>query len=80
MLDRLHQSLDHDYRILTELLPNATGTNSIKRRMLTADYGLMQMCYRLTRSSRKPLARKALGEMSAILGYFAAEIVEESAA
>jgi hypothetical protein len=79
-LDRLYESLENDYRILTELLSDAAGENSIERRMLTIDFKIMRIWYGLTKSSRNlPRARGALSEMSSILGYFAAEIAQSGA-
>jgi hypothetical protein len=79
-LDRLFESLESDYRILTDLLSDAAGDNSIERRMLTIDFKMMRIWYGLTRTSRQlPQARSALSEMSSILGYFAAEIAQSGA-
>ena len=79
-LDRLFESLENDYRILTDLLSDAVGDNSIERRMLTIDFKMMRIWYGLTRTSRQlPQARSALSEMSSILGYFAAEIAQSGA-
>ena len=79
-LDRLYECLDHDYRILTELLSDAAGDNSIERRILTIDFRMMRIWYGLTKTSRNlPQARSALLEMSSILGYFAAEIAQSGA-
>src|SRR5262245_3595752 len=68
VLDRLHESLEKDYRILTDLLRHAGDGDSVERRILTIDYRVMNLRYRLTSSPQ------ALREMSTILGYFAAEI------
>jgi hypothetical protein len=79
-LDRLHECLDYDYRILTDLLPEATRHTSMEHRILKVDYEVMRMWYWLTRTSRDlPQAKLALAEMSSILGYFAAEIAETGA-
>jgi hypothetical protein len=79
-LDRLYESLEKDYRILTELLSEATGGDSLERRILTIDFRMMRIWYGLTRNSRNlPRARKALSEMSSILGYFAADIAQSGA-
>jgi hypothetical protein len=77
-LDRLHERLDQDYQLLTELLRHPGG-DSIEHRILRVDYQVMRVWYQLTRTSRHPQqARKALREMSSILGYFAAEIGESA--
>jgi hypothetical protein len=76
---RLRERLDQDYHLLTELLRHP-GSDSIEHRLLRFDYQLMRVWYRLTRTCRHLLqARKALAEMSAILGYFAAEIGDSAA-
>ena len=79
-LDHLYENLENDYRILTDLLADAAGQNSIERRFLTMDFKMMRMWYGLTKSSRNlPRSRNALSEMSSILGYFAAEIAQSGA-
>ena len=79
-LDRLYECLQHDYRILTDLLSDAAGDNSLERRLLTIDFKLMRIWYGVTKTSRNlPQARSALSEMSSILGYFAAEIAQSGA-
>ncbi len=72
-LDGLHRALDHDYRILVFLQHHAADLNisSLEQRMLAMDYAVMQVWYRLTRDRSTSQARKALGEMSAILAQFA---------
>ena len=79
-LDRLHQKLEYDYRTLTDLLGHARGADSIERTLLTMDFKVMRGWYKLTRSSNHLLGRNAIAEMCSILGYFAAEIAESSAA
>lgn len=78
-LDRLHECLEHDYRLLTDLLQHAAG-GSIEQRILAMDYKMMQLRYRLTRTSRILQARTALTEMASIMSYFAAEIGENASA
>jgi hypothetical protein len=77
-LDGLHERLDQDYLLLTELLHHP-GSDSIEHRILRLDYKVMRVWYQLTRTGHHLLpARKALGEMSSILSYFAAEIGESA--
>ena len=79
-LDQLYQCLENDYRILTDLLSDAAGDNSIERRILTIDFKIMRIWYGLTKTSRNlPQAGSALSEMSSILGYFASEIAQSGA-
>jgi hypothetical protein len=79
-LDRLHESLENDYHILTGLLREAGAGTSVERRLLTIDYQVMRAWFKLTRKSdASPQARNALAEMSSILGYFAAEIAQTGA-
>jgi len=78
-LDRLHECLEHDYELLTDLLRHAGGA-SIEKRVLAMDYKIMQLRYRLTRTSRILQARTALTEMASIMSYFAAEIGEDASA
>ena len=78
-LEQLLERLDQDYDLLTELLHHP-GSDSIQHRILRFDYQVMRAWYQLTRTSGHPLqAQKALGEMSSILGYFAAQIGESAA-
>ena len=72
-LDQLQQALRNDYRILSFLLRYSSdmGIDPIEQRMLMLDYRIMQVWYRVTRRAAPPQARRALEEMSDILGYFA---------
>ena len=80
-LDRLHQGLENDFRILTVLLSQATGSDSIEHRILAIDYKVMQVWYKLTRTHGNLfLARQALSEMTSILGFFAEELGQSAAA
>ncbi len=80
-LDRVHEDLEKDYRMLTELLSYAAGGASVERRLLELDYKAMQLWYKATRTYGSPFfARRALGEMSSILGCFADELGQDAAA
>ncbi len=74
--DSLRDSLRHDFLALTYLLRYAAtlhvGRYTGEERLLIADFHLMRVVYRLTRSFSPPTARFALLEMSSILEYFAA--------
>jgi hypothetical protein len=79
-LDCLHDSLEQDYQILTDLLRQTTESESIQRRILTIDYKVMQLWYKVARTSPSLLrANKAIEEMSSILSFFAAEFCETTA-
>lgn len=79
-LDPLHQSLDRDYRVVSYLLRHAAGLGgqSLEHRLLLLDYKLMQVWYRLTRSTAPAQARKALTERAAILGCLAQKMGEQA--
>jgi hypothetical protein len=80
-LDRVHEGLESDYRILTDLLRQATGSDSIEHRLLAIDYKAMRGWYQLTRTyGDLAQARKALAEMSSILGFFAEELGQSASA
>ena len=80
-LDRVHEGLENDYRILTDLLRQTTGSDSIEHRLLAMDYKAMRGWYKLTRTHGDlGQARKALAEMSSILGFFAEELGQSAAA
>jgi hypothetical protein len=80
-LDRVHAGLEDDYRILTDLLRQATENDSIQHRVLAINYKAMKVWYRLNRTrGNLALARNALTEMSSILGFFADELGQSAAA
>lgn len=79
-LDLLHEGLESDRKILTDLLTQFTGAESIDHRLLMLDYKVMQKWYSFTRRlDDSTRARNALTEMSLILNYFASEIGESAA-
>jgi hypothetical protein len=79
-LDLLHEGLESDRKLLTEVLTQFAGAESIDHRLLMIDYKLMQKWYSLTRRlDDSTRARKALTEMSLILNYLASEIGENAA-
>jgi len=79
-LDKLHSSLDRDYRIISYLLQHAAKLEleSFEERLLVFDYRMMQMWYRATRTAAPEQAREALREMASILGVLAANIGERA--
>lgn len=80
-LDDLYRALDSDHRILAYLLENTTGLDmpGVERSMLMLDYRLMRLGYRIVRRSSPDFARKALLEMSQVLGCFSQKMGERTA-
>jgi hypothetical protein len=80
-LDRVHAGLEDDYRILTDLLQQATGNDSVEHRVLAIHYKAMKLWYKLNRThGNLALARNALSEMSSVLGFFAEEVGQSAQA
>ena len=77
----VHQGLENDFRILTDLLGQVNGSESIERRILAFDYKIMKACYKLTSMNGNiGMAKYALNEMSSILGYFAGALGQSASA
>jgi hypothetical protein len=73
-LDRLEQSLDRDYRVVTYLLHNAAEYcrfRPVEQFVLTLDFHLMRICYRMLRGISHRLAKSAVLEMARIVGHLA---------
>jgi hypothetical protein len=71
--DRLHESLDRDYRVVSYLLRHA-GTQtgqSIEELMLRLDYHIIRVCYYLARPFSAASARQALIERASIISHLA---------
>jgi hypothetical protein len=81
-LDPLLNSLDRDYALFAYLLEHAAGlqATSLEDRVLVLDYKVMQWWYRLTKSAAPEQARRALGEMAAVLGLLVGKMGERAAA
>jgi hypothetical protein len=81
-LQSLHSALERDFRLVTYLLSHASelqmGGMAMEDRMLKLDYQMMRMWYSVTRSISATQARKALDEMSQIVGYFANSVGERA--
>jgi hypothetical protein len=79
-LDPLHQSLDHDYRMISYLLQHAPdlGLQSLEDRLLVLDYRVMRLYYRVTRTIAPLQARSALAEMAMVLGILSQKIGEQA--
>jgi hypothetical protein len=81
-LERLHQSLERDYKVLSFLFRNAggaRGNQSLEDRMLGLYYRVMRSCYGLTRGFSQSWARTALEEMSLVVAHFANAVGERTA-
>ena len=72
-LDRRHDVLENEYRLLEYLLAHAAGLGlpSIENYLLTLDYRLMRFWFRITRNTNTAHAQRALEEMARILSYIA---------
>ena len=73
-LDRLERSLDRDYRVVTYLLNNAAEYSWFQpaaQFILTLDFHLMRICYRMLRNVSPRLAKNPVLEMALIVGHLA---------
>jgi hypothetical protein len=74
-LEKLHRSLDRDYRVLTYLLQHAATYNvsgqSVEERILMLDYQIMRIWYALTQPFSRSLARRALLEQATVVNHLA---------
>jgi hypothetical protein len=75
-LDALEGQLLSDFSILRPLIASTpeTGVDPIERWMLVIDYKLLRFWYFATRRTSVSSAKRALAEMSDILGYFASSL------
>ena len=81
-LDRLHQSLERDYEVISFLFRNAAGARgdqNLEDRMLALYYRVMATCYRATRGVSDAWARKALAGMTDVVAHFANSLGERAA-
>lgn len=79
-LSPLEAALDRDYRILRYLMQHAAGVElaTLEDRLLILDYRIMHGVYRLTRMASPNRARRALGEMTTVLGIIAYRLSAQS--
>ena len=77
-LDKLEASLDRDYRVVTYLLEHAAEVLDVRpqRFMLTADFHLMRVWYRVIRSVSRTMAKMVVLEMALIVAHLAHEAGE----
>jgi hypothetical protein len=82
-LDPLHAALARDYDVVTYLLKNAAHSSSeespLEARMLEMNYRLMSAWYQVSRRFSSSAARRALEEMSLVVGHFANVMGERAA-
>ena len=71
----LRQSLDRDFKLLNSLFEHSSefrvAGRAFERWMLTVDYYLMRLVFRVCHRYSFERARKALGEMASVLTQFA---------
>jgi hypothetical protein len=80
--NRLHESLNRDYALLTYLISHAAGAQGdvgLEDRMLQFNYRLMGAWYRISQPFSAGAARKALEEMSLVVAHFANVMGERAA-
>jgi hypothetical protein len=72
-LDRRHDVLENEYRMLEYVLAHAVGLGlpPIEIYLLTLDYRLMRFWFRITRNTNTAHAQRALEEMARVLSYIA---------
>lgn len=74
-LEKIRQSLNRDYQLLTYLLRHVSGDSasgrSLENRILMIDFRLMSIWYSLTRRFSSQYPRCALLEMASIVGHLA---------
>ena len=82
-LDRLYETLDRDYTLLTYLLRNAASLygsgRSVETIILMIDFRMMTIWYSITRPISESRARGALLEMSSIVNHLANSMGEKLA-
>jgi hypothetical protein len=82
-LNRLHDSLNRDYALLTYLISHAAGAQGdigLEDRILQFNYRLMGAWYRVSQPFSAAAARNALEEMSLVVAHFANVMGERSMA
>ncbi len=78
-LERLHASLDRDYRLLLDWFQTGNKQNdALERRMLQINYRIMGTWRRTVQSFSPSAARKALEEMALVVAHFANSMGEQA--
>jgi hypothetical protein len=80
-LDRLRETLDRDYAVLSGLMKHAGSLeqSGLEKRMLELNYRVMRTWYATSRRFSPAAAARALDEMSQVIAHFA-NVMGESAA
>lgn len=82
-LDRLRDSLDRDYKVISYLLKHAATASpdeaALEKFMLAINYRVMRGWYSLSRRVSTSAASKALEEMSMVVAHFANAMGERAA-
>lgn len=78
-LGSLERELDRDYHVVTYLVTHAADLEleSIENRLLIANYRLMRIWSRLTRTVAPAQSRRALGEMASVLSVLVRQMAEQ---
>ena len=81
-LERLRRLMDRDYAVLTSLLRYTSkcspNQSKIEIRMLSINYGLLGLWYRLSRRFSIATARRTLEEMSMVMAHFSDMVGERA--
>ena len=66
-------TLDRDYRVVTYLLHNTAAYLDLgpRRFVLTVDFHLMRLCYRVLRGVSRQMSKRIVFEMAVIVGHLA---------
>jgi len=78
-LNRLHEQLDRDYKLLSFLFRNAADSDALEDVMLRFNYRLMGVWCKAARPFSNALASKALEEMTMVVAHFANAVGERAA-
>ena len=82
-LDTLHSKLENDYRLLTYLLVHGpafqANSDRLEQIMLMLNFRLLKASYALTSPLSVSNGKRALQEMTQVVGYFANRMGERSA-
>ena len=80
-LDRLQQELDRDYRIVLYLLRQGASVPGyrLEHKLLMTYFETMKAAYPVLRRLRPEACRRALGEMTDVVAYFATRTGELAA-